>query len=279
MDTKIHAILLGLQNHVVDESTRTTALAMIMIGTALMTLPILLFGPTAPYGRYSTTGWGFMIPNKLAWVTQEILSLAVPLIWMIFFADDTQLSRIYEVPVNSILVGMFLIHYVNRDVIYPFRLRGGKPTPCTVWFLAFVFCLYNGYMQTYYFLNDAPRDDSMTRPTFILGSFMWLIGWLINLDSDNILISLRRARSKKDTGYKIPKGGMFTYVSAANYFGEIVEWIGYAMASGWALPCVAFAVFTFCNLFPRGYRHHQWYLHRFSTYSRLKRKSVVPFII
>lgn len=264
---------------VLDERTRATSLAYIMILTALITLPVLLVGPTAPYGRYSTTGWGFMIPNKIAWVTQEINSLAVPVIWLGFFATDDQMSRLYDSPVNGILVAMFLVHYVYRDVVYPCRLRGGKPTPFTVWFLAFVFCLYNGYMQTSYFLNNAPRDDTLVRPTFVIGSSLWLIGWLTNLHSDNILISLRRARSKNDTGYKIPKGGMFTYVSAANYFGEMVEWIGFAMASGWALPCVAFAVFTCCNLFPRGYRHHQWYLHRFSTYSRLQRKSVIPFII
>lgn len=264
---------------VIDDSNRTTVLAIVMIATAIMTFPTLIFGPTAPYGRYSTSGWGFMIPNKIAWVSQEINSLAVPAIWILFFASDEQLSRIYKVPVNGILVAMFLIHYVNRDIIYPCRLRGGKPTPFTVWFLAFVFCLYNGYMQTRYFLYEAPREDTILRPTFLLGSCMWLMGWLINLHSDSILISLRRARSANDTGYKIPRGGMFTYVSAANYFGEIVEWTGFAMASGWALPCVAFAVFTFANLFPRGYKHHQWYLHRFSSYSSLKRKSVIPYIV
>lgn len=77
-------------------------------------------------------------------------------------------------------------------------------------------------------------------------------------------------------GYKIPYGGMFEYVSCANFFGEIVEWVGFAMAS-WSLPgetdlscnngfveadviafvnqcdlCgfagLAHAIFTFCNL-------------------------------
>ena len=59
------------------------------------------------------------------------------------------------------------------------------------------------------------------------------------------------------TGYKIPRGGAFAYVSAANYFGEIVEWVGWALVVG-SLPAAAFALFTFCNLAPRGWRHHQW---------------------
>ena len=44
----------------------------------------------------------------------------------------------------------------------------------------------------------------------------------INADSDGILRSLRDSRVADDTGYKIPRGGMFEYVSGANFFGEIL---------------------------------------------------------
>jgi len=56
----------------------TETMAYVMMFAAVVTLPVLLFGPTAPYGRFSTTGWGFLINNKIAWITQEIPSLAVP---------------------------------------------------------------------------------------------------------------------------------------------------------------------------------------------------------
>ena len=45
---------------------------------------------------------------------------------------------------------------------------------------------------------------------------------------------------------------------AANYWGEIVEWAGWALAAWPSLPAAAFALFTFANLAPRGARHHQW---------------------
>jgi 3-oxo-5-alpha-steroid 4-dehydrogenase 1 len=60
------------------------------------------------------------------------------------------------------------------------------------------------------------------------------------------------------SGYKIPTGGLFTFVSAANYCSEIIEWSGYALAAQGALAPLAFAVFVFCNLAPRGWQHHQW---------------------
>lgn len=78
-------------------------------------------------------------------------------------------------------------------------------------------------------------------------------------------------------GYHIPRGGLFEYVSAANYSAEILEWSGYALAA-WRLPAAAFAWFTFCNLAPRGLAHHQWYLQKFGKKYPRQRKAVIPFI-
>lgn len=78
-------------------------------------------------------------------------------------------------------------------------------------------------------------------------------------------------------GYKIPHGGMFELVSAGNYASEILEWTGYALATGWALPARAFALFVFANLSPRGWQHHLWYKSKFDSYPK-NRKAVIPFI-
>ena len=51
-------------------------------------------------------------------------------------------------------------------------------------------------------------------------------------------------------------GYMFEFVSAANYFGEIVEWSGFALAC-WNRAAFSFMLFTLCNLIPRGIKHHQ----------------------
>lgn len=79
-----------------------------------------------------------------------------------------------------------------------------------------------------------------------------------------------------ETGYKIPRGGAFELVSGANFFGEIVEWFGFALAA-WSLPAFAFAVFTFANIGPRAASHHQWYLKKFPDYPR-NRRAVIPFV-
>ena len=60
----------------------------------------------------------------------------------------------------------------------------------------------------------------------------------------------------------------------ANYFGEIVEWAGFAIAA-WSLPALAFAIFTFCNLAPRAWQHHQWYKEKIDDYP-IHRRAVLP---
>ena len=82
---------------------------------------------------------------------------------------------------------------------------------------------------------------------------MFFLGMAINIHSDHILRNLRKPGEK---GYKIPRGGMFDYVSGANFFGEILEWAGFAVAT-WSVPGLAFSFFTCCNIGPRAYQHHQ----------------------
>ncbi|MFN0215452.1 MAG: 3-oxo-5-alpha-steroid 4-dehydrogenase [Saprospiraceae bacterium] len=96
----------------------------------------------------------------------------------------------------------------------------------------------------------------------------------INWHSDNILLRLRKPDT---TGYAIPQGGLFKWVSCPNHFGEMLEWIGFALMS-WCLPALSFAVWTIANLAPRALAHHRWYKATFEDYPK-ERKTLVPFIV
>ena len=95
----------------------------------------------------------------------------------------------------------------------------------------------------------------------------------INIRSDNILFSLRR-NSIGD--YKIPKEGLFKWISCPNYLGEIIEWCGWALAT-WSLAGLSFAIWGMANLIPRARSNHKWYLENFSDYPS-ERKALVPKI-
>jgi steroid 5-alpha reductase family enzyme len=115
-------------------------------------------------------------------------------------------------------------------------------------------------------------DDWYRYFQFRLGIFLFAIGFGANLHSDAILRQLRNGSAK----YQIPYGGLFEYVSAPHYFGEMIEWTGYALACN-SLASLAFLVYAASNLIPRGVAHHAWYRSFFPDYPN-ERKAIIPFI-
>ena len=53
-----------------------------------------------------------------------------------------------------------------------------------------------------------------------IGLALFISGALLNLSSDQILMDLRKPG---ETDYRIPRKGLFNWVSSPNYLGEIVE--------------------------------------------------------
>lgn len=91
---------------------------------------------------------------------------------------------------------------------------------------------------------------------FITGTTLWLYGFYKNLESDQILRNLRKIGER---GYKIPHGGLFDYVTSANYYSEILEWSGFAIAT-WNISGFAFLICCIGNLVPHAYVNHKWYI-------------------
>uniref|UniRef100_A0A3Q4BZF5 3-oxo-5alpha-steroid 4-dehydrogenase (NADP(+)) n=1 Tax=Mola mola TaxID=94237 RepID=A0A3Q4BZF5_MOLML len=243
-------------------------MAYFMMVMAACSFVALLFDKV-PYGRYASSKYGFPVNVRFAWFVQELPAFLVPLCLVIW----TSCAKT-SLPPNQLLIAMFFCHYVQRSLIYPFLIRGGKPTPFISFVLAFVFCTYNGYMQIRYLSHYAEYPAHwVSHPCFITGSVLWLVGWLVNVHSDHILRNLRKSG---ETGYKIPTGGMFEYVSGANFLGEITEWAGFALA-GHSAHSLAFATFTTVVLTSRAVAHHKWYLAKFENYPK-NRKALIPFL-
>ncbi|EFX82925.1 hypothetical protein DAPPUDRAFT_315933 [Daphnia pulex] len=224
----------------------------------------------APYGRYSSSKFGFLIPGKFAWMTQECPALIVPVILLL-----TTSATCWHSTANKILLLGFIIHYVQRAFIFPLSMSNPmKSSPFLVYISALSFCLFNGFMQGHYLLNYHQYDDKWTAsPQFITGIIIFYTGMAINVQSDQLLIHLRKPG---ETGYKIPTGGLFDYITGANFFGEIVEWTGFAIASC-SPPATIFAFFSAAYLGMRAWHHHNYYLSKFEDYPRT-RKIIIPFL-
>jgi len=170
----------------------------------------------------------------------------------------------------------FCFHYFNRVVLFPLRIKTkGKKIPVIIVVFALIFNFCNGFNIGYYLGNFASYPTNWWYDIrFIAGTLLFITGMIINWKSDHILIHLRKPG---ETGYKVPKGFLFRFVSCPNHFGEIIEWIGFALLT-WSLPALGFAVWTMANLIPRSLNHHRWYQERFSDYPK-GRKAVLPFVL
>lgn len=239
------------------------------LGLALLTVPFLLW-IAAPYGRHMREGWGPRIPRAAGWVIMES-----PALWM--FALVALPTLRWQSTAALALSAMYLSHYVYRVLVYPFRLRGGnKQMPLSIVSFALLFNLANGYLQGYWLHGLGPVYPAgwLSDPRFVIGALLWASGLAINLHADEVLLHLR---GPNDKGYKIPYGGLYRWISCPNYFGELVEWSGFALAC-WSPPAAAFAIWVAANLLPRARTHHLWYRETFGeTYPR-ERRAVIPFV-
>ena len=241
---------------------------LIWIGIALVIFPIALF-ITAPYGRHSKNTWGPLINNRIGWVVMELPALLV-FIWFIF-----QSQKIFTI-VLIVAISLLLIHYTNRSLIFPFRIKSkNKKMPVVIMVFAIIFNSVNGFINGYYLAYFSDYSEAwIYNPRFIIGLLIFLFGFFINQYHDRILIKLRKDSSG---GYQIPKGGLFKYISCPNFFGEIIEWAGFAILL-WNLPALAFFIWTIINLVPRALDHHKWYNNRFNNYPT-KRKAIIPYVL
>lgn len=258
-----------------NEKESLHLLAILMITIGFIVFIILMYQP-ATYGRYSNTGriYSVAVPPKTAWFLQELPSFLIPTLLMTFSLCGYEKFGVYSTS-QLIVLSCFTLHYFQRTFIYSLKLQGGKPTPLFAFLLATIFCTVNGYMQARgALLLTVYHNNTQTLLRIGVGILIFAYGVYVNIYSDHLLRNLRKPGEK---GYKVPRGGWFEYVSCANFFGEMIEWFGFFVAS-FSSVSFAFSFFTVANLLPRAIFHHRWYKEKFEDYPK-NRKAVIPFLI
>jgi 3-oxo-5-alpha-steroid 4-dehydrogenase 1 len=228
---------------------------------------ILLFFVSAPYGRHVRSGWGPTIPDRIGWIVMEAPSALVFAACFIAGPYHTTLTA-------WAFLGAWLYHYIYRAFIYPLRRRSaGRAMPLSVVLMAIAFNSVNGYLNGRYLFNFSGGypNSWLMAPPFLLGAALFVGGLIVNRQSDRALHDLRGA---SESGYEIPQGGLYRWISSPNYFGEIVEWVGWAIGT-WSLAGLSFALWTAANLAPRARSNHAWYQQQFPGYPE-ERKALIP---
>lgn len=225
----------------------------------------------AGYGIFRTPSWGWSIPNKAAWVLME-----AP-VFFVMFGLWSRSGTGFALPSYLFLL-LFQLHYFQRSFIFPLLLRGNSRMPLAIVAMGVLFNVLNGCMQAgglFYFPPEAYAEGwaYLSHAWVWIGILLFFLGMGINIHSDRVI---RRLRKPGDTAHYLPSGGMYCHVTSANYFGELLEWTGFALAAGTAAAWV-FVLWTAANLVPRAAAIHRRYREEFGQ-AVGSRKRILPFI-
>ena len=140
----------------------------------------------------------------------------------------------------------------------------------------------HGYLNAVFIshLSDHMTNDWLTDPRFIIGLCIYFFGFTMNVYSDAIIRNLRSKEEieRGDKIYRIPKGGLFKYVSNPSYLTELLSFTGFAIAT-WSLGAVFVLAVSAANLIPRAFQVHKWYKEKFGDEYPQDRKVLIPFIL
>merc|ERR1719272_1198558 len=108
------------------------------------------------------------------------LVLTVVLLWL--GPSDCLTAR----PSNLIILGLFVLHYIQRSLIYPLRIRGGAPMPTFIFISALTFCAWNGYLQVRDLMHLSCQDEEvfsqsdarLRSPVFYFGLALFFGGFV-----------------------------------------------------------------------------------------------------
>jgi len=225
------------------------------------------------YGRHDTEESGLRVNTRLAWILMEAPAALVFLAAYLLGGGGTGSGAQWAI------FGLWMLHYVHRSFIYPFQIavRPGSTSTLSMMAGGMLFCGINGYLNGMGIASYAEHlttNEWLSDPRFMMGTTIFFIGYYINRHADYTLLNLRKNGNPGE--YQIPFGGMYRYVSNANYFGEIVIWTGFAIAA-WTPAALIFVFMTLMNLGARAVDNHNWYKNKFEDYPG-DRKILIPYI-
>ena len=231
-----------------------------------------LYHVDAGYGKFYSRSWGPAVDNRLGWVLMESpVFLAMLLLWLF--------SERRADPVRLAFLLIFELHYFQRSFIFPLLIKGRSKMPLSIIAMGVLFNTLNALMQGGWIFYISPAGmyplSWFGGPRFICGTLLFAAGMFVNIQSDSII---RHLRKPGDNRHHLPTGGMFRYVTSANYLGELMEWTGFAILT-WSWSGAVFALWTFANLCPRAARIYERYKAEFGDkFDTRKVKRLIPFI-
>ncbi|KAG6889506.1 hypothetical protein C0995_000675 [Termitomyces sp. Mi166 len=208
----------------------------VLISCAVSPITLLI---DAPFGRFTPKNQSsiFLVDGIKSWIVMELIA---PTSFLYSFLSPSTRPPLFSS--QSLLVSLYVLHYLNRALLSPLRTPSRSKSHIIVPMSGILFNTINGFLLGTYLASPAAHTyltHVASRPIFLAGIGLWALGAAGNIWHDEILLNIRRnARSKgkardgaSTEHYAIPHGGLYALVSYPNYLCEWVEWTGFALAA------------------------------------------------
>lgn len=177
---------------------------------------------------------------------------------------------------HGITLGLVAIHFVRRclEVLFVHRYSGVTNLGSAL----MISSLYATVSVLFAWIGATEVDAALLAsddftPLWIVGVSLWVVGSAINIGHHILLARLRRPG---ETGYVLPRGGLFSRVACPHYFGEIIGWFGLALVFHHVGALVIAVTMTF-YLAGRADHTLRWYRQRFESLPA-GWKRLIPYI-
>lgn len=228
-----------------------------------------LFQPI-PYGRHARGNGRLPIPGRIARMVITLIPHVVFFVATYFLAGQ----RFREAP-NIVFFCLYVVHFLERGIVTPLLSRYSH-SKIRLWILLSFFLtgLLYSYINAEFIGSAEYCDNYLYDPRFIIGLVLFIVGFILNRAADYQLVWLRKSRT--DTEYYVPKGPLYCLISCPNYFGEGLQWFGWAVMT-WSLAGLVFWLASESIFIPRSRHNHKWLRNQFLDYPTI-RKGLIPFL-
>lgn len=235
---------------------------------------------TPAYGLTFNNRWGVSIRSNWGWFLMESpVFLLMLIIYVAALRNGTPFTCDTFPWAATVIFVFFQLHYLQRSYVFPSKMKGTSKMPLSIIFTGFFFNMTNAYMQGGWLFYVHPEQYTLSwlwSPQFIIGTVIFFTGMVINMRADIVIRALRK--DKYDNNYYLPASPIFKRVNSVNYFGELLEWTGFAILS-WSMAGVVFLLWAVANLVPRSKAVYERYEQLFGEeFKQQKRYKIFPFI-
>lgn len=201
--------------------------------------------------------------------------------FLIYFIPFIIITYLYTFDLNSnsiyhkYLFISIILHFGKRslEVLFLHKYSGNL----SIFTSILITLAYSSIVVSIHETVSLNTSLEMLKENFLITTYfgfsLFLIGEAFNLYHHILLAKLR----KDSSGYKVPVGGLFSFVNCPHYFSEIVAWLGISIMSRYQIVYgLSFVMSAY--LIARSLNTTKWYNENIPSFPK-ERKSIIPFIL